>query len=162
MTEQDSTDSAAEGTPGRFHVELFIVHPTFVPADISAALGLEADHALRVGDPRKTPKGTLLSGNYRDTRWRYCVECSVTDQWYAREVTRFVDRLEPHKAFFAKLKSTGGTACVIIQFFSDAHFSDEIPLSTLAKLVDLELSLAVTETECECELDAVSVNFYGK
>jgi hypothetical protein len=143
LTQQVSIEADADGGPGRFHVELFIVHPTFAPADISAALGLEANFAHRVGDPRKTPKGTPLAGNYPDTRWRYSVECSVKEQWYAAEVTRFVDRLEPHKAFFAKLKSTGGTVCVIVQFFSGAHFADEIPLLTLAKMVDLELSLAI-------------------
>jgi hypothetical protein len=143
LTQHDLTDSAAEGAPRQFHVELFIVHPTLAPADISAALGLEADSAHRVGDPRRTPKGTPLSGNYSDTRWRHCVECNVTDQWYAAEVTRLLDRLEPHKAFFANLQSTGGKACVIIQFFGDGYLSDEIPRATLAKLVELELALAI-------------------
>jgi hypothetical protein len=135
-------DSELEGVPRRFHVELFIVHPTFVPADISAALGLEADNAHRVGDPRKTPKGTPLSGNYLDTRWRLCVECNVRDQWYAAEVTKLLDRLEPHKAFFADLKSTGGKASVIIQFL-DGYLSDKIPLSALAKMVELGLDLGI-------------------
>jgi hypothetical protein len=143
LTQQDPIDSAAGDAPRRFHVELFVVHPTFDPAYVSAELGLEAHFAHRVGDSRKTPKGRLLQGDYWDTRWRHCVECSTTDQFYAAEVTRFVDRLEPHKAFFASLKSTGGTACVVIQFFGDGYFSDEIPHSTLAKLVELELALAV-------------------
>jgi Domain of unknown function (DUF4279) len=141
LTQQDSTDSAGEGVR-RFHIELFVVHPTLEPADISTALGLEAHFAHRVGDPRRTPKGAPLSGNYPDTRWRHCVERNVTDQWYASEVTRLLDNLEPHKAFFADLKSTGGKACVIIQFFGDG-WSDEIPRATLAKLVELELALAI-------------------
>lgn len=142
MTQQDSTDSAEDGAR-RFHVELFIVHPTLDPADISTALCLEAHFAHRVGDPRRTPKGTPLSGNYPDTRWRHCVECNVADQWYAAEVTRLVDSLEPRKAFFATLRSTGGTASVVIQFLGDGYFADEIPSTTLAKLVDLELALAI-------------------
>jgi hypothetical protein len=142
LTQQDLLDSDLEGVPRRFHVELLIVHPTFVPADISAALGLEADSAHRVGDPRKTPKGTPLSGNYPDTRWRYCVECSVRDQWYAAEVTKLLDRLEPHKAFFADLRSTGGKACIIIQFL-DGYLSDAIPLGALAKMVELGLDLGI-------------------
>ena len=44
-----------EGLPRRVDFELFIIHPTMDPADISAALGLEADVAHRVGDQRKTP-----------------------------------------------------------------------------------------------------------
>jgi hypothetical protein len=59
-----------------------------------------------------------------------------------QRVTRLLDNLEPHKAFFADLKSTGGKACVIIQFFGDG-WSDEIPRATLAKLVELELALAI-------------------
>jgi hypothetical protein len=39
-------------------------------------------------------------------RWRHCVRCTVTEQWYAIEVTRFIDRLEPDKSFFIDLKST--------------------------------------------------------
>lgn len=151
MTQQKPSDFEEGGTPRRFDVELFIVHPTLNPAEISAALGLEAHRAHRVGDRRKTPKGTLLPGNYPDTRWRHCVRCSVTDQWYAAEVTRLVNSLEPHKAFFANLKSTGGRASVIIQFLGDGYLADEIPHVTLVKLVDLELALAI-----ECYVDPQS------
>ena len=126
----------------RFHVELFIVHPTLDPRDIGEALGLEAHVAHRVGDPRKTPKGTPLSGTYPDTRWRYCVERIVKDQWFAFEVTRLVGSLEPHKEFFAHIASTGGRASLIVQFM-DGYLSDEIPLATLAKLVDLKLGLGL-------------------
>jgi len=142
LSQQETTDSA-NGAPRRFEVDLFIVHPTFDPTDISLALGLDAHFARRVGDRRKTPKGDLLSGNYPDTRWRHCVRCTATDQWFAAEVTRLVDRLEPHKVYFANLKSTGGTASVIIQFLGDGYFGDDIPRATLAKLVDLELDLAI-------------------
>jgi Domain of unknown function (DUF4279) len=127
----------------RFHVELFIVHPVLSPTEISSALGLEADTAHRVGAPRKTPKGTPLSGNYTDTRWRHCIERSVTDQWFAAEATKLLDRLEPHRAFFSELKSTGGKACLIIQFFADGYLSDEIPLSDLSRLVELGLDLGI-------------------
>ncbi|MET4065535.1 hypothetical protein ABID58_000309 [Bradyrhizobium sp. S3.2.6] len=151
MTEQFEAKAAEGGPPRRIDIELFIVHPTLEPTDISTALGLDAHFGHRVGEPRKTPKGTLLQGNYHDTRWRHCFRCSLVDQWYAAEVTRFVDRLEPHKTFFADLKSTGGTAQVIIQFFGDGYLGDELPVATLAKLVDLELALAI-----ECFADPQS------
>jgi hypothetical protein len=142
LAQQQATGSA-DDTSRKFDVELFIVHPTFDPADISTALGLEAHFAHRVGDRWKTPKGALLPGNYPDTRWRHCVRCTVTEQWYAAEVMRLIDRLEPHKAFFATLRSTGGTASVVIQFLGDGYFGDEIPSIALAKLVDLGLALAI-------------------
>jgi hypothetical protein len=64
-------------------------------------------------------------------------------------VTSLIDSLEHHKAFFADIKSTGGTASIVIQFM-DGFLADEIPLATLAKLVDLELSLGV---ECFTDVE---------
>jgi hypothetical protein len=52
-----------EDSSRRVDVELFIVHPTMTPAEITATLGLEAHFAHRVGDQRKTPKGTFLKAN---------------------------------------------------------------------------------------------------
>jgi hypothetical protein len=148
LTPQEGTESAGAR---RFDVELFIVHPTLDPADISKALGMEAHFAHRVGDRRKTPKGALLPGNYPDSRWRHSIRCRVTDQWYAAELTRLVDTLEPHKTFFTSLKSAGGRGSVIIQFLGDGYLADEIPHAPLVKLVALKLALAI-----ECFADPQS------
>jgi hypothetical protein len=147
VTHQD-TRFEDEASVKRFHVELFIVHPTLAPTEISTILNLEAHSAHRVGDPRKTPKGRPLAGNYSDTRWRHCVECSTTDQWFAAEVKTFLDRIEPHKTFFASLRDVGGEASLIFQFFGDGYLSDEIPHATLMKLVELGLGLGI---ECFAE-----------
>jgi hypothetical protein len=123
-------------------VELFVVHPSLDPGEISAALGLEAQVAHRVGDRRMTPKGTLLPGNYPDTRWRHSVEYSSIDRLFAREVAALVNRLKPHKAFFRSVRSTGGKAAICIQFLGE-YFSDEIPRDLLAKLADPDLDLGI-------------------
>jgi hypothetical protein len=127
----------------RFDVELFIVHPTVDPSEITKELGLEAPFSRRVGDRRKTPKGTLLSGNYPDTRWRHSVRHEAPGQWFAEKVKTFVDQLEPHKGFLANLSATGGRATIVIQFLGDNYFGDQIPQATLAKIVDLGLSLGI-------------------
>jgi len=151
LVTQQETDFEDDGPAKRFHVELFIVHPTLDPTEISTALGLEAHFAHRVGDPRKTSKGQPLAGNYKDTRWRHCMECSTKDQWFAAEVTSLLDRLEPHKAFFANLRQTGGEASLIVQFLGDGYLSDEIPHAALVKLVALGLGLGI-----ECFVDPQS------
>src|SRR5439155_25358710 len=98
MAVSDDLDTDG-GPPRRVDVELFIVHPTVSPAEITAALGLEAHFAHRVGDVRKTPKGTLLEGQYQDTRWRYCIRYELNDQWFADKIGALVNSLAPHKAF---------------------------------------------------------------
>jgi hypothetical protein len=132
-----------EGPPRRIDVELFIIHPTMVPADISAALGLEARVAHRVGDQRKTPKGTPLEGQYRDTRWRHCVRYELRDQWFADKIALLVDRLMPHKEFLGRVRAAGGTASLIVQFLGDGYHGDSVPVDTLKKLVELQLDFDI-------------------
>jgi hypothetical protein len=142
MTEK-SVAEAVDETPRRFDVELFIVHPSFDPVDISGALGLEAHFSHRVRDQRKTPKGTLLSGVYPDTRWRHSIRHTVAEQWFAAEVASFVEKLEAHKDFLANVRATGGRATVIIQFLGDDYLADEIAPATLAKMAELGLALGI-------------------
>ena len=142
MKEHDETD-AETNTSKRFDVELFIVHPTLDPVEIGTALGLDAKFAHRVGDQRKTPKGTALSGTYQDTRWRYSRRHETSDQRFAGKIAELIDCIEPRKAFLKELRSTGGTACLILQLLGDGYFGDKIPQSMLAKLIDLELDFGV-------------------
>jgi Domain of unknown function (DUF4279) len=126
----------------RFFLYLFVVHPTMAPEEIGENLGMEAHIAHRVGAPRRTPKGTPLSGTYANTVWRHSVEHVIANQGFEPEVARLVDKLEPHKAFLDQIKSTGGTATIGIQFM-DGLLSDEISCTTLARLVNLGLSLGI-------------------
>ena len=120
-----------------------IVHPTLDPAEIAAALGLEAEFSHRVGDRRKTPKGTSLPGTYRDTRWRHCRDYETPNQWFAEKVAELVDCLEPYKSFLRSLRSSGGSACVIVQFLGDGYFGNEIPCDLLTRLGDLALDFGI-------------------
>ncbi|HEX6001105.1 MAG TPA: DUF4279 domain-containing protein [Hyphomicrobiaceae bacterium] len=126
----------------RLDVELLIIHLTLSPAEISDAHDLTAQIAHCVGDPRRTPKGTALPGCYPDTRWRHGARYEAGEQHFADKIAELVARLEPRKAFLAHLAATGGTATVIVQFL-DGYFGDSIPLTTLAKLVELQLELDI-------------------
>jgi hypothetical protein len=132
-----------DGSLKRFDVGLLIVHPAMAPAKITNALGMEPRAVQGVGEPRRTPKGRSLAGNYPDTRWRFRVRYETEDRWFATRIAEFADRLMPHKEFFRKLRSSGGTACIIVQFLGDGYFGDEVSRGTLAKLLELELDLGI-------------------
>jgi hypothetical protein len=143
LKEHDETDAKANKLK-RFDVELFIVHPTMDPADISTALGLDATIAHRVGDQRKTPKSEPLPGRYQDTRWRHSRRHETSDQYFADKIAELLDCIEPHKAFLKELRSTGGAACLNLQLLGDdGYFGDKIPRAVLARLVDLELDFGI-------------------
>jgi hypothetical protein len=135
-------DETREESLRRFDVALFIVHPTIDPAEISQALNLAGHIVHGVGQPRRTPVGSELDGHYRDTRWRHRVRYEVTTQHFSAEVTSFVDRLVPHRAFLNGLRESGGRAQVIITFL-DGYFGDELPQATFAKMADLGLDLGI-------------------
>lgn len=113
------------------------------PAEITNSLGLQAHFAYPVGVPRKTPKGTLLGGEYKDTRWRHCIRHLLTDQRFADKVAAFVDRLLPHKEFFHRVRATSGHAQLIVKFLGDGYLGDTMPLETLAKIADMQLGLGI-------------------
>jgi hypothetical protein len=142
MADNERSD-ANEGPSRRVDVELFIVHPTMTPAEITSALGLEAHFAHRGGDLRKTPKGTSLQGRYPDTRWRHCIRYELKDQWFADKVTALVGSLAPHKAFLHSVRATGGTAEIIVQFLGDGYLGDNVPLQTLATMTELQLDFGI-------------------
>lgn len=132
----------------RFDVELFIIHPSVEPTRIEDALGLKAKVVHRAGDRRRTPKGRLLQGTYADTRWRHSRHFEVSNQRFVDRIVELIDDLEPHKAFFRELRSTGGSACVVVQFLGDGYFGDKLPRDALKRLIDLELDFGV---ECYVE-----------
>lgn len=142
MAEIETADSD-DGPPRRVDVELFIVHPTMRVAEITAALGLEAHFAHGVGDGRRTPKGGLLKGQYRDTRWRHSIRYEVRGQWFADKITSFVRVLVPRKAFLHHVRASGGTAEIIVQFLGDGYLADNVPLETLAAMADLQLDFGI-------------------
>jgi hypothetical protein len=131
------------GSPRRFEVQLFIVHPTLDPDEITAALGLEPKNVHKTGEYQVFASGVRSKLANRDARWRYSVRYEVEDQWFAAKVTDLVDRLMPHGEFFRKLRSSGGTASIIVQFLGDGYFGDEIARGTLAKILELDLDFAI-------------------
>lgn len=132
----------------RFDIELLIIHPTMDPAHIDDELNLKAKVVQRVGDPRTAPRGRPLEGTYRDTRWRHSRRFETSGQHFVDGVMELVADIEERKAFFRKLRLTGGSACLIVQFLGDGYFGDEIPRGILKRVVDLELDFGI---ECYTE-----------
>lgn len=134
-------------SPKRFDVELFIVHPTLSPAEITNVLGLVPESCHAAGEPRRTPK-RQLPGTYPDTRWRYSSRYEVEDQWFSNAIEELVGRLAPHREFLEHVRRTGGAATLILQFLGDGYHGDTISQATLASMVELGLDFGI-----ECFVD---------
>jgi hypothetical protein len=127
----------------RFDLDLWIVHPTMSPNEISRALNLGAHVTRAVGEARITPQGRRLPGVYPDTRWRHTKRYTVEEQWFGDELARFVENLRSRSEALAKIQATSGITSVIIQFLGDGYFGDEIGLETPSTMVELGLRLDI-------------------
>jgi Domain of unknown function (DUF4279) len=96
-------------------VDLRIWHPALNPDVVTQTLGLQPHSSWRAGDPRKTPKGTLLEGTrltgYGSSKpfsygWRESTDALVEDA-----LEELVTFLEPHRDFLARI---GASGCVRI------------------------------------------------
>ncbi len=138
-----TSEQVSQGTSRRFDLALFIVHPTLSSAEITAEVGLQPRYIHSIGEQRTTRAGTQLPGKYKDTRWRHRIRHEVDGQWFVQALDEFVDHLSRFGQFFERVKSTGGSACLIVSFLGDGHFGDTLPSSTLARIAGLHLDLGV-------------------
>lgn len=127
----------------RIEFDLFIVHPALQADSISLKLDLEPQFSHSIGELRRTPQGTRLSGKYKDTRWRYSRQHRLSSQHFLPLLENFIDSLSRHGKFFEELRATGGSAMVTVKFLGDGHYGDSISREVLAKLVTLNLDLGV-------------------
>ncbi len=105
-----------------YTIDLRIWHPSIKPEEITRALGIQPNHFSEAGQQRKTPKGTLLEGVYRESYWNADPfdrgEYSSTDDLAEDALAEVLQVLEPHKEFIQKLRSEGGRILLQVSSFS--------------------------------------------
>lgn len=125
-----------------YTVDLLIKHPTLLPAEITAALGMTPQYFWQRGELRHSPDGTRLDGVYPDTMWRRVIKKEGSRRFFV-DATEFVEQLRPHREFFARLTSEGGRATLIIDLAGDVNMGDTLEPDTLRTISDLGIRLGV-------------------
>ena len=121
-------------------LDLRIWHPALDPDLVTRTLGIQPQRAWRAGDPRKTPKGTLLTGtrttgywssNPFDYGWRDSTDALVEDA-----LEELVTFLEPHREFLVGV-SEGGKVRIWSSSSSKRNYTLELEPSMLARIASL-------------------------
>ncbi len=118
-------------------LDLRIWHPKLEPTLISSTLGIDPRVAWRDGDPRKTPKGTLLKGVRSGSYWSanpfsYGWQLS-TDVQLEDALEELVSFLELHKEFLLGV-SREGTVRVWASTQSSRNYAFEMTPLILERL----------------------------
>lgn len=125
-----------------FDVSLRFFGKSFDPSDLAAEIGMKPVYTHKIGERRKTPKGTALEGVY-DVSYCSCDVERLDDEELSETLRRSVDFLEQHKDLFNKIRSQGGRAEFFIGWFSTGNTGDTLPYELLAKLGALKIDLAL-------------------
>lgn len=126
----------------RFSIRLLIRHPSIAPSAITEALGLTPHLSTTAGEGRKTPRGGIVSGTYKVSTWSYAKDILKTRHFF-RELSRFLEVLEPNKLFFHKIENSGGSAILIIDMPGDKNLGDELSFDDLRRIADMKINLGM-------------------
>jgi hypothetical protein len=130
--------------PYRHTLSLRIRHPQMRDDQITASLGLSPKHAWTAGEPRKSPKGTLLEGLRTESYWSSLLGNTATSEVGLLEesIESALRSLEPHAQFLAEIIQSGGRAELFIGLFGDRNLGFELSPSMLKICSELGLALA--------------------
>ena len=129
-----------------YTIDIRIWHPFINPEEISRVLGIQPTNCSEAGKPRKTPKGNLLEGTYRESYWNADPfsrgEYSSTDDLAEDSLEEVLQVLEPHKTFIQKLRSEGARIFVQVNSFSGRNYAFELSPELLGRYAALGVGLA--------------------
>jgi hypothetical protein len=108
---------------------------------------MQAEFSWQVGMPRKTPKGQLLTGNYKET---YCsIELPVAYARITREIDAVVaEVLVPHRSLLRRVAATGGRAELYVTWQTNANVGETFSWQLLQTLAELRVTLSVESFTC--------------
>jgi hypothetical protein len=121
-------------------LDLRIWHPTLDPDSVTRTLNLQPQTAWRAGEPRRTPKGTLLQGvrseGYWSTNpfsygWRDSTDALLEDA-----IEELLSFLEPHREFLQEV-SREGAVRIWASTQSKRNYAVELTPSMLARVASL-------------------------
>jgi hypothetical protein len=128
----------------QYKVSLRIRHPYREPADITSALGLNPSRCWRAGEPRSTPKGSPLEGNYSESYWTARL---AEGRWPETALTVVIgdllQQLGAHKNFFHEIRSEGGRIEFFVGWFFDRQSGGVFSSDLLAQMADLKIDLSL-------------------
>ena len=133
--------SEHEGRP-RFTIGLGLRHPWIDPAEVTSRLKLEPLNSWKAGEPRRTPTGILLEGTRSESMWVHAKRFAESKRFTAA-ISALLDELTPHRDFFQRIVSEGGSIRLSLHLPGDVNIGDDFEWQLLARLAELHFELTV-------------------
>jgi hypothetical protein len=132
-----------------FTVSLRIRHPRIEPSRITEMLGLRPEHSWKAGDPhpRRSPEGTGVEGEYRDSYWTAPLmeqpQLSTTGVSVESVLVQTIDQLRRSQSFLEQLLAEGGSLQLSVSLFSRENFRLELSADTMGLMSRLGIAVVL-------------------
>ncbi|HEY2137700.1 MAG TPA: DUF4279 domain-containing protein, partial [Xanthobacteraceae bacterium] len=105
---------------------------------------LNPSRSWRVGEPRSSPTGKPLEGKNRDTFWTAPIsEGAWPGEDLPAAMRKIADRLSPHRSFFHRIRTEGGSIEFFVGWFLENMAGDNWDCELLAQIADLKIDLSL-------------------
>ncbi len=145
-----------------FMMSLRIRHPRIDPAEITRALGIEAQHTWRAGDRRRDSTGGEIGGTHRESYWMGHLmtkpELARDNVSVESEIMHALGTLRRCFDFLETLKAEGGSAELHVSLYAREEFRLEFLPESLGLLGRLGLAVALEVKPNPQALSAVALN----
>jgi Domain of unknown function (DUF4279) len=125
-----------------YYVSFRATHPTLDPAEIAGQLGLEANASWAAGEPRKTPKGTLLGGVREESYCAFNIGSS-DDGALSECLQTAVARLKREGDFLREIRATGGSLMFYVSRYTSGDTGEVFETGLLKDMAELGIELGI-------------------
>lgn len=132
--------------PYRYGISLRVFHPVIDPDKITRELGLKPFRCWKAGERRTTPIGTPLKGSWPQSYWcsKQLVRGSTPRSPSLPDaISKLLDRLEPHKAFFHRIRRGGGRVELDVGWYFPVQGGAEFDCALQSRLAKLKIDLSL-------------------
>jgi hypothetical protein len=128
----------------KYSISLRVEHPTMDLDAVTEALGLSPQVIWKVGQPRRTPKGTPLPGIYKKGFWTArLLDGASIEQDLSSALSKALELVAAGSPLFGEIALTGGsTEFFVGWFFDEGNSGDVLDHRMLAKLASMSINLS--------------------
>lgn len=121
-------------------VTLRLRHPSTTPAEMSDRMGLQPDVAWRAGEPRKTPRGTMLDGCREENYWSHSTS---GHEHIVSAIESVAERLDATGGWAKEFVATGGEVEIYVSLVGIENGGETLSPQLLGRLAGLGVCLSL-------------------
>ena len=127
---------------GSLSLSVRLWHPSMDPRLISAAMGVDPVAIHAAGQPRKSPSGTSLGGEYAQTYWAYKL-ADRKDADFARAIEFANTWLSQRSTFISELSKSGGRMEYFVTIATNDRLAAELSPFIIGECARLGVQVSI-------------------